>query len=91
MKRSDLRMLALERADGRCEFPTCALAGRLEMAHLRGSGAGGSKYRDVLENVAMLCVFHHDWLDCRSTPNMRRFENEILLREVLDRPWPGRR
>ena len=90
MKRAELRDVALERADHRCEFPTCNNTS-LEMAHLKGSGMGGSKFRDVPENVAMLCHLHHDWLDGRITANVRRFENEILLRAALGRPWAGRR
>ena len=90
MKRTELRALAMERAGGRCEFPTCNNTG-LEMAHLKGSGMGGSKFRDVPENVTMLCTLHHDLLDGRITANVRRFEMEILYRAVLGRQWPGRR
>ena len=90
--RSVLREQAMERAGGRCEFPDCRLPRpRLEMAHLRGSGMGGSKYRDDFANTVMLCSPHHDWLDCRSTPNMRRFENEAVLRAAIGRPWTDRR
>jgi hypothetical protein len=60
------------------------------MAHLLGLQAGGSKYRDVIENVAMLCQPHHDWLDGR-TVAYRRFDNEMVLRGALDREWEGRR
>ena len=91
MNRIELRILAMERAGFQCEFPGCALTGRLEMAHLKGSGAGGSRYRDVPENVAILCQHHHDWLDGRKMPNMRRFENEAALRAILHREWPDRR
>lgn len=86
MGRSELRAEALYRSGGRCEFPTCNVRSE-EMAHLRGSGAGGSRYRDNLENVAMLCRQHHDWLDGRLSPNSRRFDNEAVLRAALDRPW----
>ena len=91
--RSDLREAAMERAGGRCEFPSCATPmPRLEMAHLIGSGMGGSRYRDVLDNVAMLCAqLHHPWLDGGIIPNARRFENEMILRAYLDRPWDDRR
>ena len=85
-KRSDLRDAALERAEGRCEFPACTYKRpQLEMAHMKAIGLGGSKTADVLDNVAMLCKQHHDWLDCRITANMRRFENEEILRAVLGR------
>lgn len=87
MSRGELRTAAIERSGGRCEFPGCGTRNRLEMAHLRGSGAGGSRYRDDLENVAMLCVPHHDWLDGRVLPSGRRFENELVLRFALRRFW----
>ncbi len=85
----------MERAGNVCEFPTCHIALGLELAHLRGSGAGGSKYRDVLENVAMLCgsrsaFDHHGWLDGR-TMRGRRFDNEAVLRAALERQWKDRR
>ena len=90
--RSELREAALERAGGRCEFPTCTYQRpRLQMAHLLASGMGGSKFRDVLDNVAMLCEMHHDWLDGRITANGRRFENEAIIRAVLNREWEDRR
>jgi len=91
MTRSELRTAALERASNRCEWPDCALPGPLEMAHLAASGMGGSKYRDTISNVTILCKTHHDWLDGRLLPNSRRFENEDLLRAWLHREWAGRR
>ena len=89
--RSGLRVLAMERAGSRCEFPGCVATTRLQLAHLHGSGMGGSKYRDVSENVAVLCETCHDWLDCRITPNMRRLLNEEVLRAALGREWKDRR
>jgi hypothetical protein len=61
----------------------------LEMAHLKGKQMGGSKYRNVPENVAMLCQHHHNWLDGRTT-EQRRFDNEQALRAALGRQWAGR-
>ena len=90
--RSVLRAEAMERAGGVCEFPGCALFPMaLQMAHLKGSGMGGSKHRDHIDNVAMLCPTHHLWLDGGITPNSRRFDNEMILREVLGRQWSDRR
>ena len=91
--RKELRDAAMERAGGRCEFPGCSTPRpKLEMAHLLGSQMGGSKYRDVIDNVAMLCAqVHHPWLDGGIIPNARRFENEQVLRAVLDREWIERR
>ena len=92
--RSVLRAEAMQRSGGRCEFPSCTLSDGLEMAHLLGTQAGGSKYRDVLENVAMLCgpsgFDHHGWLDGR-TLSGRRFDNEAVLRAALGREWKDRR
>ena len=69
--RSLLREAALERAEGRCEFPGCTTKRpKLEMAHLLGSQMGGSKYRDDMDNVAMLCAQRcHDVLDSRVSWN----------------------
>lgn len=61
------------------------MPGKLEMAHLKGVGMGGSRHRDELDNVAILCQYHHDWLDGRMLPNGRRYENEQVLRAALRR------
>lgn len=88
---SALREAALERANGRCEFPDCTLPRpKLEMAHLHGKQMGGSRFRNVLDNVAMLCKHHHDWLDGVLLKG-RRFENEMVLRAALSREWKERR
>ena len=82
MRRGELRQAALDRAGGRCQFPGCQLPPSvfpLEMAHLEATGMGGSPDRDRLDNVVILCSHHHDWLDCRITPNARRFENQTIL------------
>jgi hypothetical protein len=89
--RGELRRMALERAGHRCEFPECLWTGGLEMAHLKGSGMGGSRYRDVPENVIMLCKVHHGWLDGTPAPNTRRFDNEMVLRAATGRLWEARR
>jgi len=88
---SDLRDAAMTRAGHTCEFPDCHMPGPLEMAHLKGKGMGGSRYRDVLNNVAVLCKFHHGWLDGALLANGRRFENEQIMRAYLVRPWKERR
>lgn len=90
MDRGDLREFAMERAGYVCEFPACNMAYDLQMAHLKGTAMGGSKYRDRPENVAVLCRPHHDWLDGRLAPNTRRFDNEQVLRQALHRPWKSR-
>lgn len=89
---SDLREYAMERAEGKCEFPGCTVPRpRLEMAHLHGKQMGGSRYRNVEDNVAMLCAeLHHPWLDGGIIPS-RRFENEMVLRQAIGREWKDRR
>ena len=83
---------AMERAGYVCEFPGCTFVRlRLEVAHLLGKQAGGSKYRDVLENLIVLCTAHHDLLDGRMMPNGRRFEMEMLFRAAVGRHWKERR
>ena len=89
--RSDLRFQSLERAHYTCEFPTCNITSGLEMAHLKGSGMGGSRFRDHPDNVAMLCKQHHGWLDGDIQPNTARFDREMVLRAATNRQWEGRR
>ncbi len=40
--------------DGRCE-------GRLELDHVRASGALGKRSRSTLDNLVALCTRHHEW------------------------------
>lgn len=73
----------MERAEEVCEWPECG-APAAHMAHIEGIGRGGDPTgeRDNLGNVAMLCVWHHDILDGRTT-EMRLKEIEVLLAEVI--------
>jgi 5-methylcytosine-specific restriction endonuclease McrA len=59
--RSELRAEALERDRG-CRWPSDWHDGSLEMCHIHQLSQGGL---DVLENVVMLCRFHHGVLDNR--------------------------
>lgn len=66
------------------------LAPILEMARLRGIGAGGRKSADRLDEVAMLCRFHHDLLDGRNYSG-KRVEIAGLLAHIVKsrrRIWP---
>ena len=57
------------------------------MAHLQQSSQGGP---DELENVIMLCKYHHDWLDNRQhTVDKRRQTNAELLQfaQLATRSW----
>lgn len=53
------------------------------MGHLEGTGMGGRESADVLENVAMLCRFHHDLLDGRTHHGLRRAHG-ACLRAVIE-------
>lgn len=64
---ADLRLDVLER-DGRnaggCvgfgRFPGDCI-GRLTLDHVRASGALGKKSRTTADNLATLCIGHHEW------------------------------
>ena len=80
-----MREIALERANNRCEWPTCInYDQKLEMAHLVDIGMGGSKTRKYdINNVAMLCKLHHDLYDGRLI-SLAKKEYRILLQSYLD-------
>ena len=81
-----LRELALERANFRCEWPECNNTNyKLEMAHILGIGMGGRNKEEKydLNNVAMLCKLHHDIYDGR-TISLAKKEYRILLKSYLD-------
>ncbi len=75
--RSELRAAALERSEGRCEWPGDYHERRLELAHLVQLSQGGP---DLLDNTAILCGHHHDILDNRA--NLKGRRQSIM--ELLD-------
>ena len=81
--RSELRVAALERDVWSCRWPGCETggSGNLEMCHLNQLSQGGP---DVLENVVMLCRFHHGVLDNR-VQNGRREAVRVLLEAFVRR------
>ncbi len=87
-RRSELREQVVERAGGRCEWAGCYDPGE-HMAHITGIGAGGDPtgVMDTLDNVAFLCVFHHDMLDGRR--QMKLWEvGELLRATIKDKETP---
>ena len=84
--RSELRAAVIERSGGICEWSRCLDAGE-ELAHIRGIGRGGNPdgTRDVIENVAFFCQFHHNMLDGRI--RIRLWEVESLLIELVARRY----
>jgi predicted restriction endonuclease len=74
MNRSDLRAEAMQRDGFRCAWPTCNIeASWLEMAHIWPTGMGGNPSRDRIENVWMLCKYHHDLFDGRVPQKQREY------------------
>jgi len=63
---------------GNCELQLDPYRNPLEMAHLQGRGMGGRKSANELENVVMLCRFHHTILDGDLSAD-RKFETRRLL------------
>lgn len=78
----ELRDHAIRRAKGICEWPDCPAPGE-QMAHFQHRGMGGSKNRNVPDNVAWLCHHHHLTLDLEKP--IRRFELRELLKFALSR------
>lgn len=64
--RSDLRAQALEIFPS-CWWPNCEPTnnhfGVLELAHIQARGMGHTGYQDRLDNVVMLCRWHHRHFD----------------------------
>lgn len=78
-KRSELREQAMDRANYRCEWPSCGETRWLEMSHIIPLGSGG---KDELDNVWMLDKAHHDLYDGRSP--FRRRELRMLVVELME-------
>ncbi len=76
---SEIRELALTRANYRCEWPNCNERRWLETAHIIPKGSGGP---DTLENVWILCQPCHDHYDGRSP--FRRRELRLLVVELME-------
>lgn len=71
--RSDLREQALERDGYQCAWPGCDHGEWLEMAHIHPIGMGGRKSADRIDNVWMLCKYHHDHFDGRVPQKQREY------------------
>ena len=84
-KLQEMRLIALDRANNRCEWPECInYDQRLELAHLKDIGMGGNPTRKYdIDNVAMLCKLHHDIYDGRTISYSKR-EHRLLLKSYLD-------
>jgi predicted restriction endonuclease len=81
VRRGALREEAVERSNGACEWSDC-LSQAEHMAHIEGIGRGGDAagLRDTINNVMMLCIYHHDLLDGRQLMKLR--EIQALLHDL---------
>ena len=77
-----IREMAKTRSEGRCEWPGCVDWGE-QLAHLTHRGMGGSPKANRLDNVAWLCVRHHDCLDGRTGLGTLRWELGVMLRKIV--------
>jgi hypothetical protein len=68
----------MKRDGGMCQWPGCGMTTELQMAHLVHRGMGGSPKANVLENVVMLCTYHHDILDGRAEKGRRHAVTQLL-------------
>ena len=84
----ELRAQAITLSGGECEWPYCSQRGE-QLAHLEHRGMGGSRTRNRIDNVAWVCVRHHDVLDGRTGLGILRVElNETLRRSMRHgRAW----
>ena len=80
---SDLRAVVLERDRG-CVWPACESGERLQLAHLKHRGMGGSKTRNTEDNCVMLCELHHNCLDGRTGLGILRLELSEMLKHVAN-------
>lgn len=76
---SHLREIAMERANARCEWAFCGDNKWLELAHIQGIGMGGNKNRKFdIDNVAILCKYHHDIYDGRRNNGTKKAYRDLL-------------
>lgn len=76
---SPLREEAMKRAGGRCEWAYCNDNKWLELAHIQGIGMGGNKKRKYdINNVAILCKWHHDVYDGRQSSGAKAAYRDLL-------------
>jgi hypothetical protein len=85
--RAELRAILADWTGNRCQWPNCDEGGSpLQLAHVFGVGMGGRPSADTIDNVALLCKYHHDLLDGRTHINLR-YELAQLLNSYLATGW----
>ena len=86
-KMTKLRLFAFMRANNQCEWADCNSRSQLQLAHIQAKGMGGSDSRKYdPENVAVLCMTHHDIYDGRQYQGSK-YELRMLLTAYLKGKW----
>ena len=82
-----LRLMAFMRAGNKCEWAECGAKSQLQLAHIHGKGMGGNEERKYNpENVAVLCMTHHDIYDGRKQQGSS-YAVRMLLTAYLKGKW----
>lgn len=84
-----LRGIVERRSRGYCEWSRCQSFGE-QLAHIRGKGMGGRPSADQLDNLALLCVRHHDLLDGREHAGLRVAVAELLAQVIELKGYVGK-
>ena len=75
------------RANNQCEWADCNSRSQLQLAHIQAKGMGGSDSRKYdPENVAVLCMTHHDIYDGRKQQGSS-YAVRMLLTAYLKGKW----
>tara|TARA_A100001011_G_scaffold88000_1_gene92418 strand:- start:6976 stop:7263 length:288 start_codon:yes stop_codon:yes gene_type:complete len=86
-KMTKLRLFAFMRANNQCEWADCNSRSQLQLAHIQAKGMGGSDSRKYdPENVAVLCMTHHDIYDGRKQQGSS-YAVRMLLTAYLKGKW----
>ena len=86
-KMTKLRLFAFMRANNQCEWADCYSTSQLQLAHIQAKGMGGSDSRKYdPENVAVLCMTHHDIYDGRKQQGSS-YAIRMLLTAYLKGKW----
>ena len=84
---SEIREVALKRANYACEWAYCTDNKWLELAHIHAIGMGGNPKRKFdINNVAILCKHHHDVYDGRQRTGANFAYRELLTGFLSRKP-----
>ena len=63
-----------------CSIPECGKESN-DLHHIEARGMGGSKYRDVIENLIPLCREHHE--EYGDVPKHKEWLKQLALEKLL--------